>query len=71
MKLLVIILLFVFVFFVGYFATGGVDRFIKKNCSPKGFDLDLDSLLEPYEPPPGKKKASENKQINKKTDKRR
>ena len=66
MKLLVIILLFVFVFFVGYFATGGVDRFIKKNCSPKGFDLDLDSLLEPYEPPSGKKKASENKQINKK-----
>lgn len=34
MKILMICLLFLFVFFVGLYATGCVDKFIKKYCSP-------------------------------------
>lgn len=34
MIIILICLMFLFVFIVGYIVTGRIDRFIKKNCSP-------------------------------------
>ncbi|MCD2493280.1 hypothetical protein LQE92_11705 [Lacrimispora sp. NSJ-141] len=41
MQVIAVILMFLFVFVVGYLATGGADKFIRKNCSPFKDELDL------------------------------
>ncbi len=63
MTALFIILMFLFVFFLGYHLTGKADRFIRKNCSPFSNDCSWEPDIKPETEPDtrSRKKRKERK----------